>query len=133
MRPCGKSSHRRSEGSRRIIEVEVSQKKLLFLVTEDWYFCSHRLPHAVAAREAGYDVAVATRVGTHGAQIRDAGLTLFPLHWSRRSLNPFRELAAIIEIINIYRRWGPTVVHHVASKPVLYGAVAARVTRVPHI
>lgn len=31
---------------------------LLFVVTEDWYFCSHRLQLAVAAQKAGYDVAV---------------------------------------------------------------------------
>ena len=37
--------------------------KLLFVVTEDWYFVSHRLPLAVAAQKAGFDVAVATRWG----------------------------------------------------------------------
>src|SRR5712692_1515418 len=43
--------------------------KLLFLVTEDWYFVSHRLELAVAARQAGYDVVVATRVDRHGERI----------------------------------------------------------------
>jgi len=39
-----------------------------FFVTEDWFFVSHFLPMARAARDAGFDVAVATRVrGTaHG-------------------------------------------------------------------
>src|SRR5690348_14911191 len=49
-------------------------RKLLFLVTEDWYFVSHRLELAIAARQAGYDVAVATRVDRHGDRISDAGL-----------------------------------------------------------
>ncbi|HUK10594.1 MAG TPA: glycosyltransferase [Stellaceae bacterium] len=40
--------------------------KLLFLVTEDWYFWSHRLPMARAARDAGFEVAAATRVTAHG-------------------------------------------------------------------
>ena len=35
---------------------------VLFLVTEDWYFWSHRLPVARAARDAGARVIVATRV-----------------------------------------------------------------------
>jgi lipopolysaccharide/colanic/teichoic acid biosynthesis glycosyltransferase len=34
--------------------------KLLFLVTEDWYFYSHRLHLARAARQSGYSVIVAT-------------------------------------------------------------------------
>jgi hypothetical protein len=37
--------------------------KLLFFVTEDWYFCSHRLPLAIAARDAGFEVAVAFIAG----------------------------------------------------------------------
>ena len=36
-------------------------KHLMFLVTEDWYFVSHRLALAVAARDAGYTVSVVTR------------------------------------------------------------------------
>src|SRR4029077_16068689 len=58
--------------------------KLLFLVTEDWYFWSHRLPVARAARDAGFDVVVATRVGVHGERIRAEGFRLCPLAWRRR-------------------------------------------------
>ena len=36
--------------------------KLLFFVTEDYYFVSHRLPMASAAKADGYDVCVVTRV-----------------------------------------------------------------------
>ena len=36
-----------------------AQSKLLFVVTEDWYFCSHRLHLARAAKADGYDVLVA--------------------------------------------------------------------------
>jgi hypothetical protein len=32
--------------------------KLLYFITEDWFFCSHRLPLALAAQDDGYDVAV---------------------------------------------------------------------------
>ena len=32
--------------------------KLLFFVTEDWYFCSHRLSLAIAAKEAGYELKI---------------------------------------------------------------------------
>ena len=97
----------------------------MFVVTEDWYFVSHRLGLARAAREAGYEVAVATRVDSTAAPIRDAGLEVLPLRRLRRSsFNPFRELAAVVELVAIYRRWRPALVHHVALKPVLYGSLA---------
>lgn len=106
--------------------------KLLFLVTEDWYFCSHRLPLACAARDAGFDVAVATRVTAHGERIRSAGLRLIPIALRRSSRNPWHELQAIREIAAIYRREKPDIVHHVALKPVLYGSLAAKLAGVPH-
>lgn len=105
--------------------------RLLFLISEDWVFCSHRLPLAVAAREAGFEVTIATRVNQDGGRIRAAGLDLVPLHWSRRSTHPLRELAALRELVAVFRRVRPDIVHQVAVKPVLYGAVAARLTGVP--
>ncbi len=100
--------------------------KLLYLVTEDWYFVSHRLPLAIAARERGYDVVVATRVREAGAKIRDAGLRVIPLDFERASLSPLSEGKTISQLVALYRREAPDIVHHVALKPVLYGAVAAR-------
>lgn len=108
----------------------MSEKKIVYLVTEDWYFCSHRLPIARAARDAGFEVVVATRVDAYGETITQEGFRLIPLQMRRRSKNPLRELMAVLEIINIYRRERPDLVHHVALKPVLYGALAARLTGV---
>lgn len=106
-------------------------RRLLFVVTEDWYFASHRLPLALAAKRAGYDVAVATRVDRHADLIRCEGIELIPLRRLRRSsLNPLRELAAIVELTRVMRRWRPSLVHLVALKPVLYGAVACRLAGV---
>ena len=103
-------------------------KKLLFLVTEDWYFVSHRLALAIAARAAGFDVVVATRVGQHGDAIRDEGISLIPFALSRRGGNPLREGIALWRL---YRREQPDLVHHVALKPVMVGAFAAWLARVP--
>ena len=100
--------------------------KLLFLVTEDWYFCSHRLPVARAARDAGFAVAVATRVRDHGEQIRAEGFALNPLRWKRRGDGLFGHLRALGEIVLLYRRERPDIVYHVALKPVLFGGLAAR-------
>ena len=108
-------------------------KKLLFLVTEDWYFCSHRLPLAMAAKAAGFDVTVATRVRKHGALIEEAGLRLVPFEMSRRGMNPVRELPTVFRLAALYRREKPDLVHHVAMKPVLYGSLAAKLANVKHV
>ncbi len=105
--------------------------KLLFLVSEDWYFYSHRLQLAVAAREKGYEVVVVTRVNQHAAAIRGSQLTLIPLQIMRRSsICPLRELASLLELWCIYRRERPDLVHHVGLKSILYGSLVARIVRV---
>jgi glycosyltransferase involved in cell wall biosynthesis len=111
----------------------MKKTKLLYFVSEDWYFCSHRLPLAVAAQEAGYDVVVVTRVTAHGEHIRDAGLSLIPFEMSRRAMNPFSEMRVLWRLIRVYRRENPDIVHHVAMKPVLYGTLAARLSGVGHV
>lgn len=107
--------------------------RLLYLITEDWYFWSHRVDLARAAQQAGYEVVVATRVTDHGERIKELGFQLAPLGMVRKSHNPFRELVAIVELVQLYRRVRPTVVHHVALKPILYGTLAAWITRVPGV
>lgn len=98
--------------------------KLLFLVTEDWYFCSHRLPVARAALAAGFAVVVATRVRTHGARIAAEGFAARPLAWRRRGDGLIGGLRAIAEIARLYRLERPDILHHVALKPVLFGGLA---------
>lgn len=106
---------------------------LLFLVTEDWYFVSHRLPLARAAVEAGYRVVVATRVRQHERHITSAGCEVIPIQLRREGRSPIGELRAIIELVRLYRRVRPEIVHHVALKPVLYGSIAARCAGRPKV
>ncbi len=101
--------------------------KILFVVTEDWYFCSHRLPLAVAAKKAGLEVIVATRITNHKDQIERNGIHIINLrHMKRSSLNILRELTAFIELFLLFRKEKPDLVHMVALKPVIYGSLAAR-------
>jgi glycosyltransferase involved in cell wall biosynthesis len=106
---------------------------ILFFVTEDWYFCSHRLPLALAAQKAGFKVTVATRVREHGELITSHGLRLIPLQLSRHSLNPLRELSLVIRLIKLLKRESPDILHNVSLKPVIYGSLAARFSRTPKV
>ncbi|MGE5502828.1 MAG: glycosyltransferase [Actinomycetota bacterium] len=99
--------------------------KILFLVTEDWYFVSHRLDLARRTRDAGYEVVVATRVQAMGDLLEREGFRVIPISMLRRSRNLWHELQTIRQLIGIYQAEGPDIVHHVALKPILYGTLAA--------
>jgi glycosyltransferase involved in cell wall biosynthesis len=98
---------------------------LVYLVTEDWYFLSHRLPMACAALRAGYEVHVATNVVDGGEAITSYGFTLHPLNWRRGSAHPKDLFRIIGEIRALYRRLTPDIVHHVGVQPTIIGALAS--------
>lgn len=102
--------------------------KLLFFITEDWYFCSHRLPLARAAIKAGFEVVLLTNVQSHGELIRSEGIRCISLNLQRSSLNLFKEIKTILRVIRIYNVERPDLIHHVAIKPILYGNIAAFLT-----
>lgn len=104
---------------------------LLFVVTEDWYFLSHRLGLARAAREAGFRVAVATRVREGGAAIAAEGFALHPLSWKRGERGVLALARAVYELTSLYRSLRPDLVHHIALLPMVVGGVAARLAGVP--
>jgi glycosyltransferase involved in cell wall biosynthesis len=104
---------------------------ILYLVTEDWYFWSHRLALARASQAAGYRVIVATRVRDHGARIEEEGFELAPLPWRRRGDGPFGHFWAVLSIVRLYKRLRPDLVHHVAIKSVIFGGLAAWIAGLP--
>jgi glycosyltransferase involved in cell wall biosynthesis len=88
---------------------------------------------ARAARDAGFDVGVATRINLHGDRILAEGFSLHQLNWTRGSLSVLQFLRAVGEVASLYRREKPDIVHHVALKSVVIGSLAARLWRVQHV
>jgi glycosyltransferase involved in cell wall biosynthesis len=99
--------------------------RILYVVTEDWYFLSHRLPMARAAKDAGYEVHVATRIKTGEASIAKEGFVPHGLKMSRGSLSALGSLQAIFEIRALIRELQPEILHNVSLKPVLLGTTAS--------
>lgn len=113
------------------VDMKTSHPKILFFVTEDWFVCSHWLPLIEGAKNAGFEVIVVTRTNRHAEKILQYGVKVIPFEISRRGSNVFRELKAILRLMEIYRKEQPDIVHHVAMKPMLYGSLVAHITRVP--
>jgi glycosyltransferase involved in cell wall biosynthesis len=99
--------------------------RLLYVVTEDWYFLSHRLPMARAAQGAGYEVHVVTRLKDGAAAIAKEGFVPHALDWSRGSLSPLGSLSAIFELRRLLRALKPDILHNISLKPVLLGTAAS--------
>lgn len=108
-------------------------RTILFVVNEARWFVTHRLPIGRAAAAAGYDVHVATPPGPFTQKVIEAGFTWHEVPLVRGSINPIAEAKLLWSFVRLYRRVKPDLVHHVSAKPLLYGTIAARLTRVPAI
>jgi glycosyltransferase involved in cell wall biosynthesis len=99
--------------------------RILYVVTEDWYFLSHRLPMARAAKAAGYEVHVATRLNRGKDAIEAEGFTPHSLSWQRGSRSPTHSLAGVAGLRKLLRALKPDILHNISLKPVLLGGIAS--------
>jgi len=105
-------------------------KKILFVVNVDWFFLSHRLPIAIAAKEAGYDVSVAAANTGASKYITANGLRFIGVPELEKKQAIFSELKMVFRLRDLYKQLEPDIIHHVTIRPVLYGSIAARIARI---
>jgi len=115
-----------------------SKGVLLYVINEAYFFLQHRLPAARAARSLGYEIHVAAPADHvwapedfDVAEIEKAGFIYHRIELSRRGKNPFREVATIWNLLQLYRKLRPDIVHHLTVKPIIYGGLASRLTAIP--
>jgi glycosyltransferase involved in cell wall biosynthesis len=109
-------------------------RRLLIVVNVGWFFVSHRLPIALAARADGYEVHVAAALDgdldqTTEAQLREAGLHFHRMEFSRSGSHPLHLLRDAWMLLRLYAQVRPTVIHLVTLKPLLLGGIIARMSR----
>lgn len=107
--------------------------KLLFIVNVDWFFVSHRLPIARAARDAGYAVTIACGISTHAERLAAEGFEVRPLRIARGRAGLASTLRLARDTYRTIRGVRPDIVHLITIKPVLLGGIAARLLRVPKV
>ncbi len=100
-------------------------KIIFYVVPEDWYFWTHRLPLAKAMLEKGHHVYLVSKVGKYKEALEKLGIEVIPFKFSRFGTNPFKEFITIVKLWRLYRKYKPDIVHHVTLQPVIYGSIAA--------
>jgi glycosyltransferase involved in cell wall biosynthesis len=103
------------------------------VVSEDWAFMSHRLPMARAARDAGFEVHVATRVGSDAPAIRAEGFTLHAIPFRRGRTSPFVALPTILALRQVAHEVAPSLVHFVGLQCCVLGGLATTGLGLPQV
>lgn len=110
-----------------------NQKRILVVEGHPQYFVSHRLPWARAAREAGYEIHVTALKTGDGDRVREEGFRYHELAEQDRSKNPATELRFLCRLYHLLCALEPDLVHFITLRVVLYGALPARLARVPAV
>lgn len=109
---------------------EALMARLLMVVNVDWFFLSHRLPIALGALQAGYDVHVATTLSQGREKLEAYGFKVHALEIDRSGAGPFGLVKLLFGLIHLFWKLKPDVLHLVTIKPVLVGGLAARLSPV---
>jgi glycosyltransferase involved in cell wall biosynthesis len=109
-------------------------KRLLFVVNVAWFFISHRLALANAAKQRGWEVHVAAAATSTEIELLErAGFFVHNIALDRSSQNPLHNAALVLRLMKLYRKVKPRLVHHVTIKPVILGTLVARFLNVPSV
>src|ERR1700710_1421936 len=88
------------------------RRRLLYVVSEDFAFLLNRLPMARAARDAGFEVHVATRVDKGGDAIEAEGFVLHRIRFQRGGSSPLAAVSTIVALRRLEHTIRPQIVHH---------------------
>ncbi len=111
------------------------QKKITVLSHFGWGMYRYRLEFLHELVRAGWDVtAIADwSDGHYEALVRAAGVHTRPIRLTRSRFDVFGDFRTVWQLFRLYRQLKPDVAQHFHTRPMLLGAVAARLARVPRI
>ncbi len=103
----------------------MKKNKLLYFVSEDKYFISHKIKHVLYAKKQGFDVLVVCKISKFYDNIKSKGIKVVGVDLNRKNLNPFSQINVIFELLKIIKSYNPDIIHNTALKPIIIGSLSA--------
>lgn len=108
--------------------------KFVFFANTDWYLYNFRLSTALHLASQGVEVVMLSPPGDFGARFAEHGIRWVTLEtMDRASLNPAREALTVRELVRVIKAEQPDLIHNFTVKCAVYGALAARLAKVPAV
>ena len=99
--------------------------KLLYFISEDEYFLSHKIFQAKDALKNKFDVMIICNFTKHENRIRSEGFKTENINFDRKSVNPFKNLICLIKLLKIIYTFKPNLIQCFALKPILLTSMAS--------
>jgi len=99
-------------------------KNVMFLLSTDWAYYSHRFELTRRLLKKGYRVTIGTKYVNYRKVIESAGLYTAHVPYERSLKNPIADSFAVLRIVHLVAKTKPQIVHTVALKPILTSILA---------
>ena len=109
------------------------KKSILFFVTEDWYFISHRLKLALFLKAKGYNVHLCCKNTGQFETILKQGIKCYDIKSRRKSLSGFHLLGEVISLVICIKKVKPSILHLISLRPAVVGMIASLLFKKIHI
>jgi|APLak6261675434_1056106.scaffolds.fasta_scaffold02053_3 glycosyltransferase involved in cell wall biosynthesis len=106
---------------------------LAFVVNNADFLVSHRLALVRGALAEGYRVTAIVPPGDGVRALQSIGCAVEPWRLRRTGQRPHEEALSLAQLVALYRKLKPDLVHHVTVKAMIYGSLAARTVGVPAV
>ena len=110
---------------------EVAGRRLVHLATTDMSLALLLGPQLRAFADAGMEVIGASAPGPYTGELATWGIRHEPVQHATRSNSVRQDVQALTELVRMFRRLRPDIVHTHNPKPGVYGRLAARLAGVP--
>jgi glycosyltransferase involved in cell wall biosynthesis len=111
--------------------VNAGQPTVVHVTTVDLSLEGLLGPQLEAIAAAGYHVVGASAPGPYVEALTRRGIEHLPLAHATRAMAPREDVRAVAELVSLFRRIRPAIVHTHTPKAGVYGRLAARLARVP--
>ena len=98
--------------------------KLLYFVSEDEYFLSHKIFQAKDALKNKFDVMIICNFTKYENKIRSQGFKTQNINFDRKSINPLNNINCLIRLLKIIHTFRPNIIQCFALKPILLTSMA---------
>jgi len=106
---------------------------ILATANTSWYLYNFRLKLLHRLRELGWNVVVAAPSDEYSSRLASEGFAVREVRIDSKGTNPLRDLATLRTYVSLMRAEAATAVLSFTVKPVVYGALAARLLRIPFV
>ena len=100
--------------------------KVLIVGINGWYIYHFWKPLLMKLKSESYKITIIVENDQYAIKLVNLGFKVKFIEFNNQSINPFKNILSILNLMRLYKSSSPDLVHHFNPKPVIFGTFAAK-------